>query len=121
MKLPAVALDASFAGGILLGLQPIVARNASSPNFLVLTLVILLACLLAALLLTLRKKLLPAASCSLAAWFVLGVFSACAAEQPLPSEHVLSRMAAGQISGKVPLRYVGRLRNEVSRLPWGYG
>jgi hypothetical protein len=29
-------------------------------------------------------------------------------------------MAAGQISGKVPLRYVGRLRNEVSRLPWGY-
>ena len=86
-----------------------------------LLLVFLLVCLLAAMLLTRREKLWPAASCSLAAWVVLGVFAACVAEQPLPPEHVLSRMAAGQISGKVPLRYVGRLRNEVSRLPWGYG
>ena len=121
MKLPAVALAASFAGGILLGLQPIVARNATSRNLLALTLVTLLACLLATLLFTWREKLWSAASCSLAAWVVLGVFAACVAEQPLPPEHILSRIAAGQISGKVPLRYVGRLRNEVSRLPWGYG
>ena len=121
MKLPAVALAAFFSGGILLGLQPVVARHATSRNFLALILVFLLVCLLAAMLLTRREKLWPAASYSLAAWVVLGVFAACVAEQPLPPEHVLSRMAAGQISGKVPLRYVGRLRNEVSRLPWGYG
>jgi len=121
MKLPAVALAASFAGGILLGLQPVVARHATSRTLLAFFAVFLLVCLLAALLLTRREKLWPAASCSLAAWVVLGVFAACATEQPLPPDHILSRMAAGQISGKVPLRYVGRLRNEVSRLPWGYG
>ena len=121
MKLPAVALAASFAGGILLGLQPVVAVHATSRTFLAFFAVFLLVSLLAAILLTRREKLWPAASCSLAAWVVLGVFAACVAEQPLPPEHVLSRMAAGQISGKVPLRYVGRLRNEVSRLPWGYG
>ena len=121
MRLPAVALAALFAGGILLGLQPVVARHATSRIFLAVIVVFLLVCLLAAMLLTRREKLWPAASCSLTAWVVLGVFAACVAEQPLPPEDVLSRMAAGQISGKVPLRYVGRLRNEVSRLPWGYG
>ncbi len=30
-------------------------------------------------------------------------------------------MAAGQISSKVSLRYAGKIRSEVSRLPWGYG
>ena len=121
MKLPAVALAATFSGGILLGLQPAVAVHATSKHFLAALIVFLLGCLLAAILLTLREKLWSAASCSLVAWVVLGVFAACAAEQPLPPEHILSRMAAGQISSKVPLRYVGRLRNEVSRLPWGYG
>lgn len=121
MKLPAVALAASFAGGILLGLQPVVARHATSRDFLAALVVFLLVSLLAAILLTRRGKLWPAASCSLADWVALGIFAACVAQQPLPSEHVLRRMAAGQISNKVPLRYVGRLRNEVLRLPWGYG
>ncbi len=121
MKLPAVALAASFSGGILLGLQPVVARHATSKHFLVVLIVFLLVSLFAAILLARREKLWPAASCSLAAWVVLGVFAACIAEQPSSPEHILSRMAAGQISSKVPLRYVGRLRNEVSRLPWGYG
>jgi competence protein ComEC len=48
------------------------------------------------------------------------MFAACVAEQPLSPEHVLSRISAGQISRRVPLRYVGRLRSEVSRVPWGY-
>ena len=121
MKLPAVALAASFAGGILLGLQPVAARHATSRNFLALLFVFLLVCLLAAIPLSGRGKLWPSASCSLAAWVALGIFAACVAQQPLPPEHVLRRMAAGQISGKAPLRYVGRLRNEISRLPWGYG
>ena len=121
MKLPAVALAAAFSGGILLGLQPVVAAHATSKHFLAVLIVFLLGCLLATILLTRREKLWSAASCSLAAWVVLGVFAACVAEQPPPPDHVLSRMAAGQISSKVPLCYVGRLRNEVSRLPWGYG
>ncbi|MGA3178166.1 MAG: DNA internalization-related competence protein ComEC/Rec2 [Candidatus Acidiferrum sp.] len=121
MKLPAVALAASFSGGILLGLQPVVARHATSRHFLILLLAFLIACLLLAILLARREKLWPGASSSLAAWVTLGIFAACVAQQPLPPEHVLRRMATGQISSKEPLRYVGRLRNEVSRLPWGYG
>jgi hypothetical protein len=65
MKLPVVALAASFSGGILLGLQPVVARHATSKHFLVVLIVFLLACLLAAILLARREKLRPAASCSL--------------------------------------------------------
>jgi competence protein ComEC len=121
LKLPAVALAAAFAGGILLGLQPALAVHATSKHFLALILVFLLLCLLAAALLTRREKLWPAATLSLAAWILLGVFAACLAEQPLPREHVLVRMAAGQISSKVPLRYVGRMRSEVAHMPWGYG
>lgn len=121
MRLPAGALAASFAGGILLGLRQGVARHATSSNFLAVLRVTLPACLRAAALLMCHKKLWAAASCSLAAWVVLGVFAARISEQPLPPEHVLSRVVAGQISGKVPLGYVGRLRDEVLRLPWGYG
>ena len=106
MKLPAVALAASFAGGILLGLQPVVARHATSRYFLALLLVFLLVCLLAAILFTWREKLWFAASCSLAAWIVLGVFAACIAEQPLPPEHVLEPHGrrANQQQGSAALR-----------------
>lgn len=121
MKLPAVALAACFAGGILLGLRPAVAIHATLKHFVAIVLVFLLVCLVAAILFIWREKLWVAASFSLAGWILLGVFAACLAEQPLPAEHVVSRMAAGQISSKVPLRYVGRLRSEVSHLPWGYG
>jgi len=34
MRLPAVAIAAAFAGGIVLGLHPVVARNASSHTLL---------------------------------------------------------------------------------------
>jgi len=119
MKLPAVALAASFAGGILLGLHPALAVHATSKHLQALILVIVLVCLLAAVLLIRHEKLWPAACVSLAGWILLGVFAACLAEQPLPSEHVLTRMAAGQISSKAPLRYVGHMRSEVSHMPWG--
>jgi competence protein ComEC len=120
LKLPAVALAASFAGGILLGLHPALAVHVTSKHFLTLVLVLLLLCLLAAVLLIWREKLWSAASASLAAWILLGTFAACLAQQPLPHEHVLTRMATGQISSKAPLRYVGRMRSEASHLPWGY-
>jgi len=34
MRLPAVAIAAAFAGGIVLGLHPVAAKNASSSIFL---------------------------------------------------------------------------------------
>jgi Domain of unknown function (DUF4131) len=43
------------------------------------------------------------------------------ASQPLPAAHVLSRIAAGQIELKTPLRWYGHLRSEPARLPWGVG
>lgn len=121
MKLPAVALAACFAGGILLGLQPAAAAHATSKHFLAILLIFLVVCFVTAILFIWREKLWMAASFSLAGWVLLGVFAAWIAEQPLAPEHALNRMAAGQISSKVPLRYVGRLRGEVSHLPWGYG
>jgi len=42
-------------------------------------------------------------------------------EGPLPTEHVLSRIAAQEIPLRTPLRWHGTLRDEPSRLPWGYG
>ena len=38
----------------------------------------------------------------------------------LRAEHVLSRIAAGQIELKTPLRWYGHLRSEPARLPWGW-
>jgi competence protein ComEC len=49
------------------------------------------------------------------------ILASCAAEQPLPAEHVLTRFAAQEIPQKTPLRWHGMLRDEPSRLPWGYG
>ena len=34
---------------------------------------------------------------ALASWVGLGMFAVCLAEQPLPAEHVLTRLSAGQI------------------------
>jgi competence protein ComEC len=61
------------------------------------------------------------ATVSLVVWVGLGILAGCIADQPLPPEHILSRLAAQQIPQKVPLRWHGILREEPSRLPWGYG
>ena len=43
------------------------------------------------------------------------------ASRPLPAEHVLSRIAVGELELKTPLRWYGHLRSEPARLPWGVG
>ncbi|MGB7494026.1 MAG: DNA internalization-related competence protein ComEC/Rec2 [Candidatus Acidiferrum sp.] len=119
MKLPALAIAAAFAGGILLGLLRLPVRVAGHPIAACLALVIF-SLLITSTLLALREFLWPAAIVSLAAWMGLGILAGVLANQPLPAEHVLSRFAAHQIPQKTPLRWHGTLRGEPSRLPWGY-
>ena len=72
------------------------------------------------LFLTWRGLLWLAASSSLLCWIGLGMLAACLSQQPLPAEHILSRLAARQVPLRTPLRWHGVLRSEPSRLPWGY-
>jgi len=121
MKIPAVAIAAAFGGGILLG------RVGSFPSFLVTRGVLaggfafIFLLLVSSLLLAARGRVRLAALVSLTSWCGLGALGVGIASRPLPAEHVLARLAAGQIELKTPLRWHGTLRDEPSRLPWGYG
>jgi hypothetical protein len=77
--------------------------------------------LIAALLFAWRKKLWLAAVFSLTGWLCLGTVAMVVATRPFPAEHILSRIAVGQIELKTPLRWYGHLRGEPARLPWGVG
>jgi predicted membrane metal-binding protein len=77
--------------------------------------------LIAALWCASNAKLWTAGICSLLGWVCLGVIGMSVASRPLPAEHVLSRIAAGEIELKTALRWYGLLRGEPARLPWGVG
>lgn len=121
MKIPAVAIAAAFAGGILLGQWHVVASNAASQSMLAETVASVSALLLMGLILAWRNVLWFAGGASLFAWIGLGILAACLIQQPLPAEHILSRLAAEQVPLRTPLRWHGILRDEPSQLPWGYG
>jgi competence protein ComEC len=116
MRIPAVAIAAAFSGGILLGRELHPARGVLGFSFL-----LIFSLLIAALLFARRNRIFAAAIFSLAGWVCLGAAAMVVASRPLPPEHVLSRVAAGQIELKTPLRWYGRLRSEPARLPWGVG
>ena len=116
MRIPAVAIAVAFAGGILLGRELHLSRGVLGVSFLV-----VFTLLIAALLFASKAKLWTAASFSLLGWVCLGAIGMSVASRPLPAEHVLSRIAAGEIELKTPLRWYGRLREEPARLPWGVG
>jgi competence protein ComEC len=116
MRIPAVALAAAFSGGILLGRGWHPARGVLGISFL-----LIFSLVIAALLLAWRNRIFSAATFSLAGWVCLGAIGMSVASRPLPEEHVLSRIAAGQIELKTPLRWYGHLRGEPARLPWGVG
>jgi competence protein ComEC len=121
MRLPVVAIAAAFACGIVLGLHPGVVRNTSS-HFFLSSLFIFIAVLILAGIATLRiGRLSLAAASSLLSWVLLGLLGACVAEQPRDVDHVVSMMEQGRLPMKTPLRWHGRLRDEPTRLPWGYG
>jgi competence protein ComEC len=116
MRIPAVAIAVAFAGGILLGREFHLSRSVLGISFLV-----VFSLLIAALVFASSVKLWAAASCSLLGWVCLGAIGMSVASRPLPAQHILSRIAAGEIELKTPLRWYGHLRNEPARLPWGVG
>ncbi len=121
MRLPAVAIVAAFASGIVLGLHPTVARNASS-HILLSSLFLLVAFFVLAGIFFVRiAHLLVATIASLFGWILLGFLGVCIAEQPRDANHVISLVEQSRISLKTPLRWRGHLRDEPTRLPWGYG
>jgi hypothetical protein len=120
MKLPAVAIAAALAGGILLGGLHLL-QWLERPSLLVTLVAATFVLLILGFVLTWRGAIWSASGVSLAGWLALGILVALIAGRPLPSEHVLSRFAANQIPQHTPLRWHGVLRDEPARLPWGYG
>src|SRR5258708_39200332 len=121
MRLPAVAIAAAFASGILLGLHPAVARNASSSLLLSISFCVIAVLILIGIVLVRIGHLFLAAVASLLCGVMLGFLGVCIAEQPRDADHVISLMERGQLPLKTPLRWNGHLRDEPTRLPWGYG
>src|SRR5271170_6127560 len=120
MKLPAVAIAAAFAGGILLSRSTYFVAHFTLRSAIIFSLLCILAMLIASSLLIAYQKLLGAAMLSLLCWAALGVCAGLLSQTPLPPEHILQRMAAQQVDLHAPLRWHGRLRSEPTRLPWGY-
>lgn len=120
MKILAVAIAAAFSGGILLGQSHAVVTHTALHPLFVATGAIVCGLLLLGFLLSWRNLLWLATGASLFGWIGLGILAACLTRQPLPSEHILSRLAAQQVPLRTPLRWHGVLRGEPSRLPWGY-
>jgi hypothetical protein len=121
VKLPAVAITAAFACGIALGLCPPTARLATS-RFLLAAGFLAAAFLIAAgILLLNRARLAEAAVVSGVSWILLGVLGAWIAEQPLPGNHITNLIETGRVELRTPLRWRGTLRDEPTKLPWGYG
>jgi competence protein ComEC len=116
MRIPAVALAAAFSGGILLGRGWHPSHGVLGISFL-----LIFPLVIAALWFARHDKIWAAAIFSLAGWVCLGAAAMVVASRPLPGEHVASRLAAGQIELKTPLRWYGHLRSEPARLPWGVG
>lgn len=121
MRLPAVAIAAAFAGGIALGLHPLVAPHVTSRSFLAVCFAASLVLIVAGLSFARSGHLFPAAALSLSSWVLLGFLGACVAQQPRPANHVTSLLEQGRLSLQSPLRWHGHLRDEPTRLPWGYG
>ena len=121
MRLPAVAIAASFAGGLVLGSQSFFASRFTFPPGLRALLLGALLLLLAGAWLAQKNHLRAAAAAALVFWSALGAISACVASQPLPAEHVLALIEARRLDLATPLRWQGRLRDAPRRLPWGQG
>src|SRR5260370_38069148 len=121
MRLPAVAIAAAFASGILIGLHPVVERNAASSLLISVYFAAIAILILTGIALVRIGRLLFAVVASLLSWAMLGFLGVCVAEQPRDADHVISLMERGQLPLKTPLRWHGHLRDEPTRLPWGYG
>src|SRR2546426_12583964 len=117
MRLPAVAIAAAFASGILLGLHPAVARNAASSLLLSISFVAIAVLILTGIFLVRIGRHFLAAVASLLSWAMLGFLGVCIEEQPRDADHVISLVERGLLPLKTPLRWHGHLRDEPTRLP----
>ncbi len=115
----------------MLGLQPQIGSHINSRLFVIPAILSVGAVVCLGLALMLRARLVAAGILSLGCWVALGLVAVSVAERPLPADHVLRQIAAGNEEGttyraptlelSAPLRWHGRLRSEPARLPWGYG
>ncbi|HTQ59907.1 MAG TPA: DNA internalization-related competence protein ComEC/Rec2 [Candidatus Solibacter sp.] len=121
MRLPAVALAALFACGVVLGQTPWFAGSISSHDCIAIGFAATVALVCCGLFLTRIGRLVPGATFAALSWLILGLLGAGIADQPRPANYVLSLVSSGRVSLKTPLRWHGRLRDEPARLPWGYG
>jgi putative Mn2+ efflux pump MntP len=97
MRLPAVAIAAAFACGILLGLHPVVARNATSLLILSCSFAIIAVLVVTGLLFVKTSRLFLAAIASLLSWVLLGFLGVCIAEQPRDPDYVISLIEQGRL------------------------
>ena len=116
-----MAITAAFACGIALGLCPPIARLATSHFCLVAGFAATVFFVVIGILLLNRARLGAAAVVSGVVWILLGVLGAWISEQPLHSTHVVSLIENGKIVLHTPLRWRGTLRDELTKLPWGFG
>jgi competence protein ComEC len=121
VKLPAVAITAAFACGVALGLCPPISRLATSHFYLASGFFSAVVLLLVAIVLLNRARLAAAAVVSGVTWIFLGTLGAWISEQPLPSSHVTRLIENSRIDLHTPLRWRGTLRDEPTKLPWGFG
>jgi competence protein ComEC len=121
MRLPAVAIAAFFACGVVLGEAPWFAERVSSQVYLAIGFASTGLLICAGIVLARIGRLFPALILSAISWIILGALGAGIANQPRPADYVLSLVDAGHVDLKTPLRWHGRLRDEPARLPWGYG
>ena len=105
MRLPAVAIAAAFACGIVLGLHPAVARYASSHILLSSFFIFIGVLVLVGIILVRIGSLFLATVASLLSWVLLGSLGAFIAEQPRHPEHVISLLEQGRLPLKIPLRW----------------
>jgi competence protein ComEC len=121
MRLPAVAIAAVFACGVVLGQAQWFGERASSHVYIEIGFALVGFLICAGIVLFRIGRLIPAAAVSTVSWVILGVLGAGIVNQPRPSDYVLSLVEAGRLDLKTPLRWHGNLRDEPARLPWGYG
>jgi competence protein ComEC len=121
MRLPAVAIAALFACGVVLGQATWFAERVSSHAYIAIGFASAGMLICAGIVLARIGRLFPAAVISILSWMILGALGAGIANQPRPANYVLSLVEAGSVDLKTPLRWHGQLRDEPTRLPWGYG
>jgi competence protein ComEC len=68
-----------------------------------------------------RSRFIEAAIISGVCWIFLGTLAALISGQPLPVTHIIRLIDAGRIDLHTPLRWYGTLRDEPTKLPWGFG